>query len=189
LRIAPYDVSQAPSLWQCYLGIKGVVLIDTESISRLNHMQRRALKYWVCYGGGNLWVHGDDIESAVSRLALPISQPVTYGTHNCITGKLLFSHHSLLDTFTHKRVLAFAKLTQRTGQLFCIENENRYERNKNYLQQRFTGMFSSLHTISRRGFILLSLLFAAIIGPVNYLLLRKKKKRVLFYITAPALAL
>ncbi|MCP4155711.1 MAG: hypothetical protein GY757_48750 [bacterium] len=189
LVLFPFDVTRAPSSWQYYLGFKGIILIDTDSVSRLNHLQRRALKYWVCYGGGCLWIHGEKTNLAASILELPVKQPNPDGSFDCLTGKFILSDDSLPDSISRKKVLAFAKLTERTEQLFCMESDTRYGRNKNYLQQRFTGMFSNLHSISRWGFILLSLLFAAIIGPVNYLLLRKKKKRVLFYITAPALAL
>jgi hypothetical protein len=51
------------------------------------------------------------------------------------------------------------------------------------------GITEGLHDVPRLGYVLISLLLAVIIGPVNFLVLRHRRRPAFFYLTAPLLGL
>ncbi|MCP4217340.1 MAG: hypothetical protein GY765_22035 [bacterium] len=183
-----FRVEDVSDQWQSYLGMKGVVVMAPETFRLLSERQRRALKYWVCYGGGYLWLHGPEPQRALDLCALTPSSRTPPGDGsglpvlNCMTGEILITTNENMAFVNRGRVLSALKRRDRLRELF----------NTAYIVSRYTlryrGLFDNLHEVPRWAYILISILIAALVGPVNYVILREKKKLEFFYLTVPLLA-
>ncbi|MCP4217337.1 MAG: hypothetical protein GY765_22020 [bacterium] len=184
-----WDERDAFENWRFYLGMKAVVIMKPETVRRLNDNQRRALKYWVCYGGGCLWLHGPDAKAALDLCAfpLPFRSPSIDNSGlpvlRCITGEILLSENDTIESVKRYRMTGAANSRARVRGLF---NTGYSDTNST---KRYQGLFYNLHKVPRWAYIFISLLIAAVVGPVNYVMQKKKKKMSLFYITAPVLAI
>lgn len=57
------------------------------------------------------------------------------------------------------------------------------------MESSLDNLMNGLHEVPRLGYVLISFLLALLIGPVNFIVMRARRKQALFYVTAPALAL
>ncbi len=180
---------RAPRHWQLYLGRRLVVFTTPKVVGELEAEQKRALAHWVEYGGGILWILGDGAKRATHALGLPLGTTISDGVltekgvtlnaewRRCISGSVVLSpleRISMID----KDILD-ALHDQRRGLSDVFADYDRLDRAIS------PDLFDDLHEVPRLGFSLLSLLLGLLIGPVNLVLLRRRKKLVFFYLTAP----
>ena len=200
------SVRDAPRLWQSYLGRKSIVVGASGDIAELDAAQKRALRRWVSYGGGRLWIVGDSDHDALSQLGLDPGSPSgpfepndadqirsrpgepdipafppELAWRRAVTGHVALTSLEVFRRVESEQLVLLTKTLSRTSRYF-----DSYEFNNDELS---SSLFSKLHEIPRLGYSLLTILLGLLIGPLNLLILKRKNRLALFYVTAPLLAL
>ncbi len=193
----PTPAERLPRTWLAYAGLQGVVVLD--AASRIEPAQRRALADWVRFGGGALWIYADDTDAArdaaegmgLTPGARVVSVPgsPTVGL-DCLTGTVLATDIDALDTIGVAGVGSLHRV-RRTGVsdlLRVHQGEDHYGRYHSNVPNALRSLLEGLHRVPATGFCFLSVTLAILIGPVNLLVLRRRRRLALFYVTAPLLA-
>lgn len=206
IRVLELQPREFPAGWQGLLGYSGVVIIDSREVFHLPPNQKQALRLWLCYGGGTVWIYGENPAAAVKNLELPLtgrhkirgSSKNNRGiqSYHCITGLLLLTEKEQLSPgfVTPGFIRHIIRTQESMQQPFNAGKLLRYNR-YSYQYSRygnssghFRHLLRDLHSIPRTGYILALLLLIVIIGPLNYFYLKSRKKTVYFYVTTPLLA-
>jgi hypothetical protein len=205
--------------WQTYAGLPAVVALRSEDVPRLGLDERQALARWVMLGGGTLWLHGEDPNAAMEAMGLfagSVRATEDLVEAGCMSGKVLLSPNldalanGWIDsiTATASAGAAYTRLKQvayRSMGRSALVNGwvrmtigNSYAPYSSYdmgsayvsgLAKVQTLLLEDLHDVPRLGYMLISFLLALVIGPLNLIVLRGRKRAGLFYLTAPAIAL
>ncbi|MBW2260661.1 MAG: hypothetical protein JRG91_01710 [Deltaproteobacteria bacterium] len=219
----------ASRYWQSYLGIPAVVALRTEDAVRLAPDERLALSRWVRFGGGTLWLHGDDREGALESMRLFAGSVRRTGELvevGCMTGTVLLTRglEDLADSWfaevqesisvsggvitgpsshipEYEQIKTVAYDSMARAALFdgkarwMLVNEysytTSYYKHSPYVsgvKSCLDDLLDGLHDVPRVGYVLISFLLAFLIGPLNLIVLRLKRRLALFYVTAPLIA-
>lgn len=183
-----------PSMWQGYLGGNGALVLNVKEVDAFSAAQKEALRRWVCYGGGMLCLYSDtaDIQRAQAAAdALRLLLPKIKRAHmeSCGTGSVIAVTSADLSSL----LMQLSNHASQTARLFGIagsEGRGGYDSDGLYppAESFLANIFNGLHQVPRGGFIVLSIVLALIIGPINLLVLRRRKKLAWFYLTAPLLS-
>jgi hypothetical protein len=179
---------QLPRHWQCYLGMRGVLLLDTGKALELGPAQKRAINTWVTCGGGALVLSGDGGTGAARSLGLTLGEPVG-GYRRCLTGVVRLATEKEALAYTYSKAQSMSNRGVQPRKLGLLHGGNTTSSSVRPAADGESDIFAGLHEIPRLGYALLSILLAAIIGPANLVFLRRKRKAALIYLTAPLLAL
>jgi hypothetical protein len=215
--------------WQSYAGIPAIVAIRTVDAMQLGADQRTALSRWVRFGGGTLWLHGEDHEGALASLGLFAGSVRRTGELvelGCMCGTVLLTRDletladdwfaAIQDSITvsggvitgpsvsipeYERVMTVAYDALARAALFdgkarwMLSNDYTYTtgpyRHSGHVgavRHHLDRLLDGLHDVPRVGYILISFLLAFLIGPLNLVILRLKRRLALFYVTAPLIA-
>jgi hypothetical protein len=181
--------------WQSYLGLLGMVVLDINSLNDLTPSQATALSRWVMYGGGMIWLHGPDIpKQGKDTLYLPLNNPEKLhglSFFSSITGNVILSSSLDLTKVSQSLIKTISNKSNKIRQLYNINQSADYSSKLTMpkdIKANLTALFNDLHNIPKAGFIIISIIMAIIIGPVNLFILKRRKKQVFFYLTAPVLA-
>lgn len=173
-----------PQLWQSYAGLQGVILLNAEDTGSLNDRQKTALSQWVRWGGGRLWLIGENataVTAAVSEFGLSTAGMMQrknggISRYFCLTGELWL-----------KTDLDFSKWTDCT-----IDDMTGIVPAMTTNTTQFTScnaLLEGLGQISAFTINTILIVMGIFLGPLNYLYIRRTKSLLLFYITTPLLAL
>ncbi|MHC4885955.1 MAG: hypothetical protein ACYTGH_12810 [Planctomycetota bacterium] len=184
--------------WQSYLGLQGLVILDSSTLTHLSPEQREALLTWVRVGGGRIWIADRNWEPVANGLGLDailrIPRKGDYTTAAEGLGRVIVSDPSLFKTITPSLFINFAPHNNRSalGKSFTAPRNTihrRYHSNSISIPSRAKLMLGELTEVPVIGYLFCSLTLAILIGPVNLIWLRRRKKIILFYFTAPVIAL
>ena len=185
--------------WQAYAGLQASILIEAKDVPGLSAARREALNRWIMYGGGTLWLLHDapgefDAAAAALRLPMPPGQNtlISCGTGTCIRTRV--TAQADITVFMTAKSSAKNLLNKNDAPPFqslyhLATNVEHYGRGAPDNRQSFGDLFAMLHVVPRGGFVLLSIVFAILVGPVNFFVLRRVRRMALFYVTAPLIAL
>lgn len=176
--------------WQCYLGTD-LVAAAAAVVERLSPRQQQALSRWVRFGGGRLWLFGQSArETARSLDLLPTSASIWQTKED---GLKISLYRSACGTLALQTEGGPGRLASDSRSFASFHNAFTSQQPAiNVRDQQasvFRSLFEGLHEVPVFGYCVLSLIFAVVIGPVNFILLRRRGRSVLFYFTAPAIAL
>lgn len=166
--IVEQNPDDLPQHWQSYLGLRSPFVLHTTAVAKLSPAQRTALAHWVRWGGGTISLFGPDPLPSLVQLRLPYTHAANANgefSFNCGEG--------------HVRYAPTANLLQQAG-----FSTGSFLPSNNHMDK-----FSSLHQPPLAGYAGISVLLALLIGPVNFLFLRRRRKQAWFYFTAPALGM
>lgn len=180
--VAQIDPAQAPADWISYSQL-GVIGISAEAVEVLSPEQREALRKWVAAGGA-LFVHSSGVLTQ-DPIGLLLGQGQRIGRRTSV------SHYFGRFVWFDGEVFSYSADRWRTGLISVLRygessTETRYGV-KNQDQPRLE--VPGVGGIPVYGYALLITLFAIGIGPVNYIILWKKKKLHLIFAITPAAAL
>ncbi len=198
-RVDIVDPKEFATQWHSYLGMNGVVVVRADAVKKFSSASRTALRRWVVYGGGTLWVWGDDVASSLKLLSLLPPKSMVDGFEN-----IMQPPPSSLSVATETAGLSdiiparYRKGYGNIGVLKKIHTGLFEQRSIMGDQSAFkpllTGanenqsLFERLHSVPTIGYAGVTLALALMIGPVNFFVLRRKKKAAWFYVTAPVIA-
>lgn len=175
--------AELPSDWQSYVGFTAMVLIDAEDLRQLTPRQTEAMSLWIKWLGGRLWIMGSGGDKAAERIGLPSSRTM----------------ETVADGVRRAAMLNGTVFLQSDADPSPPWNLGRNANAnpvKNYLSH---SRWSShdvgsvlLHDLGgiRTEFIIIALAaLGVLLGPVNYLIARRRKNTLLLYLLTPLCAL
>ncbi len=196
VRVFPED---AATHWQSYLGNKHILATEGGTIKKLKDPQKRAVVDWVKYGGGVLWLFDSNGMTTAKSLGLPMErvrwsyqkESVDPGTavfpnglgYRSVTGMVVISEPATIKSAVAANLEAMAAYTEPISKLF---GRAAWETNGWDLP---VPLFKKLQKVPKGGYATISAVLALLIGPICLIVLARKKKRVWFYVAAPAIAL
>lgn len=201
-RIKVLTAPQAPRRWQCYVGLRGLAVMGKATVDALETAQRTALADWVAWGGGVLWFHGEEPRGMMRACGLWTGRRRTYPgaldveMYACGTGKLILSSSASLEALSERDVQAmvFAResgLREDLALWAGLDQDRGYGWRRGSSSERpgrLQRLLEGLHAVPVGGLCAVSMVLALLIGPANFLLLRRLGRPLLFYLTAPLLA-
>ncbi|MBN1257160.1 MAG: hypothetical protein JXA52_05590, partial [Planctomycetes bacterium] len=156
-------------------------------------------------GGGVLGLLGPGAEETMQGLRLPRqtsreTDSSIIKSQPCGLGKLFFwDEFSDLETIKENQLkLAIAShnsdinkiLASLSGEDSYRYGQSRYNRRvAENIPKEISSLLEGLMKIPILGYSIIAILLAIIVGPLNLIILRRRKKIILFYLTAPALAI
>lgn len=204
-RLLKLEPREAPGDWQSYIGYAYALILHGDAVAFLSPRQKLAIKYWVYYGGGILWLHGNRAFQAFNELELSTTHSCKNDHHQdagifyALSGTIIITENSqhFDQLATRNKIHSFSRMMTFYLPFYYFLNPSqspyayggdlrgRYSRE----ESPFLDLFSGLHVIPRTGYVIVALLLTLVIGPLNYRYLKKRKKLIYFYITAPLLAI
>jgi hypothetical protein len=177
------DPPRLPTAWMGYSALRAVIIGPAEW-QQLTAEQRAALRKWTACGGDLIVVDGDPDERLAAGIPLassdgsPSTVPYLLGhlhrtTSSVVTGKGL---DNLLINLPAVRNASWRLPANRSGDW------------KTAPEQGFRLRMAGIGQVHAQGYLTLLLLFAVLIGPVNYLYLRRRGLQPLLVLTAPLIA-
>jgi len=179
------DPPRLPSDWLGYTSLRAV-FIRTKEWSQLSNVQKEALLTWTACGGDFMFVDGD------LNTLLPDMQSRPAGMAN--------GDDSLRYYFGHIHLVQSADISEKglTGILSTSRNADNFSRSLPanrapdwlYIGERgFRLPIPGVEGIPARSYMAILIAFSLLIGPVNYVLLWRKKRQVLLVLTAPLISM
>lgn len=176
------EPSRLPTNWLGYTSLRAVVIGPMEW-EQLTEAQKSALLAWTASGGDLILV------DAEIKTVLPSARPQTSANPDLVTARYLFG-----------RVLAVPANTLTSG-LTDLLKTTEAERDARWalpansapdwgaIEGRgFRLRIPGIEGTPARAYLGILALFALLIGPVNYVLLRRKRQQVLMLISAPLIS-
>lgn len=172
---------ELPRRWQSYIGMVSNLLVEPRVVATLDREQREALSRWVLWLGGSLWLVGKGADEALRALELdlPAMPPERVGSAE---------RHRLFNGFvTTMAESDAAGIVENAAPGRRTEPFAAYYANRDFSAST-DWLFESLDGVSVAFIIGSLLLLTVILGPANYLYVRRKKSMLLFYVITPVVA-
>ncbi len=174
----PYKL---PVLWQSYAGLRGVIMIEPNDLTKFTDRQREAISQWVRWGNGRIWLIGADPMADARGLGLNLGQASTrlsggITVYECMTGQVWTKTDQDFSRWTDTNI------EDLRGIVSDLDTANLTFSGGN-------GLLEGLGLISAWAITGILLILGVCLGPVNYLYIRRTRSLLLFFITTPILAL
>ncbi|MCC8190698.1 MAG: hypothetical protein LIP77_08700 [Planctomycetes bacterium] len=174
-----------PSRWQSYTGLVSMLVVNASELAAVQPVQRQAISRWVRWFGGRLWLAGDEALAAAGDLGVDVIRPpaevladgrVTVHTH----GNGLVYVQPEPDVRILAQSVPIGRLNNPLESYFGFI---RFEAPPGeWLLEPLVGTSTNAIIVS---LVVLGLL----LGPANYLFIRRRKNDLLFFITTPIIAI
>lgn len=185
LLLAPHRL---PTNWLGFTSVRAV-LIGPAEWRALSDAQRNALRTWVACGGDLLVIDGDLAEwqrPANAATAAPDAVPPGVTSVNYLLGRV----HAVTSEQIAAAGLDPTLMALPTGRdANWALPANRAADWTGPFEQGFRMAIPDVGMIHARSYILMLVVFAVLIGPVNFFLLWKRRQQALLVLTVPAIAL
>jgi hypothetical protein len=178
------DPPRLPTAWVGYSALHAVIIGSAEW-QQLTDEQRAALRKWTACGGDLIVVDGEPGQLLAAGIPLASSE----GSPSTVPYLLGHLHRTTVS------VVAAKGLDNLLLDLPVVRNAswrlpaNRSGDWKTAPEQGFRLRMAGIGQVHAQGYLTLLLLFAVLIGPVNYLYLRRRGLQPLLVLTAPLIAL
>jgi hypothetical protein len=176
------EPSRLPANWLGYTSLRAVVLGPVEW-EQLTDGQRSALLAWTASGGDLIFVDGD------IRSLLPAAQVQPAADPERATARHLFGHvHVVPLSSVETGLTALLTATESVRDLNWALPANAAPDWGAVEKGGFRLRIPGVDGVPARAYLGILLLFAVVIGPLNYWLLRRRGRQVLVVLTAPLIS-
>jgi len=177
------EPARLPTNWLGYTSLRAVVLGPVEW-DQFTDAQKGALLAWVGGGGDLIFVDGE-----ITTLLPGARTEAAAGPDRLIARHLLGRVHALpLQTLTSTGLTTLLLAMETNRELFFALPANVAPDWGNVEKRGFRLTIPGIQGVPARAFLLILILFAILIGPVNYWLLKRKGQQVLVVLTVPVIS-
>ena len=177
------DPSRLPVNWLGYTSLRAVV-IGPQEWKQLNEAQKDAVLTWTACGGDLMFVDGDMSALLPSaQTARVLSEPAVRGY---FFGRIHLLTSPALEAAGLGSVLAAAEKLQDSNWALPA---NRASDWGVIAARGFRVPIPGVGRVPARAYFSILFVFSILIGPVNYWVLRRKRRQVLLVLTAPLISL
>jgi hypothetical protein len=176
--------ARAPDDWLGWTSTSAVVLSDGEW-RELNDAQRTALRTWVAAGGDLVLV--DSPLSALFPNEAPPDVRASGDIADYFFGRIHLWSAEAIDALGFENVISMLEGAPADARVSLPINRT-YDWNRTE-GRGFRLLIPGVDGVPTRAYLIILLLFSVLIGPVNYVFLKRRRLQVLFVLTAPLVAL
>lgn len=170
-----------PRRWQSYAGLVAELVFEPRTIQQLDREQREALTRWIFWMGGHVWLVGGGAEEALAALAPEASGTPDRVADGIARHRLLNGRVSVMEAADVAAILEHTSPEGRPDPFEAYYPTRQFHADTEWL-------FESLGGVSVAFIVVSLVLLTLILGPVNYLYVRRRGNLLLFYLITPIVA-
>ncbi|MCD8141629.1 MAG: hypothetical protein LUE17_17995 [Planctomycetaceae bacterium] len=173
--VLTYPGVMLPGLWQSYAGLSAVLVVDVRDARAFSRDQREALRHWLLWSAGILWVVGDDGDAVLREWGWRLDATGDRNVFSIGAGTVRLADASDAAVILATPYSREKDLLDR----FVTRNFHDPERR---LTQNFRGA-STLYII------VCLVVLGLVLGPVNYWVAKRLRSMLFFFVLTPLAAI
>jgi hypothetical protein len=180
------DPSQLPSNWLGLTSIRAV-LIGSQEWGKLTGPQKEALLTWTASGGDFIFVDGDLSSLLPDQQTRPVNVTMTEGNQTSYYfGRIQLLSSAELQMFDLGDALR--RMSTMGADEYHALPANRSSDWRVFPHYGFCLPIPGIKGSPVRSYLVILIAFSVLIGPANYLWLRRKRRQILIVLTTPLIA-
>ncbi len=178
-------MDELPARWQSYAGFMGVLLLEAREARTLGPERREALARWVRWLGGRVWLAGPGADDAARELGFDDAVAESrdgIARRSVANGQVWTQSAPDADRLLNR--LPAVQPNDPLAGYYWEGNGYAYNR-----PDPGGWLLYSLAGASTNLIVVALIVLGAVMGPLNYLYIRRRKNPLLFFVTTPLIAI